>query len=415
MSETAGEGKVGRAGLLRWGLGGVAVAVSYVLATRFLGVPLHAAGIGQPVIGYLNGIGSVLHSPGAAVLHAQRLSGFPPTLRAWLVGLALDVPLYFLLGLLARALWLRARPRAAPAPADPAPNEAPSRRHFLTAGLRLAGGGAVAGLGYAFVEPRWFQVTHRTFPLRGLPPSLEGLRLVQLTDIHHGPWLSLDHVREIVRACNALRPDLVLLTGDYILFSSAYIRPVVEELAQLRPVLGTLSVMGNHDWNEGGHLVLRELADAGLTPLDNTRRVLTPDRELVKSAAEGLALCGVDDLWRGDPDVWRALAGLPPAMPRLVLTHNPDLAETPNVTRTGLRVDLMVCGHTHGGQVYIPGLGTPFVPSAHGQKYAQGLVQGPTCPVFVCRGLGVATVPLRLGVPPEMAVLELRRAPADLG
>ena len=68
----------------------------------------------------------------------------------------------------------------------------------------------------------------------------------------------------------------------------------------------------------------------------------------------------------------------------------------------------MISGHTHGGQIYIPGLGTPFIPSRYGQKYAQGLVQGPACPVFVSRGIGLATLPLRLGVPPEISVLELR-------
>src|SRR5215472_3966021 len=108
-------------------------------------------------------------------------------------------------------------------PVAPASGPVPSRRRFLTTGLRVVGGGAVAGLGYAFAEPRWYTVTRRAFPIRGLPPSLDGLRLVQLTDIHHGPWLSLAYVREVVRACNALRPDLVLLTGDYVLQSSAYV------------------------------------------------------------------------------------------------------------------------------------------------------------------------------------------------
>src|SRR5439155_15379540 len=97
---------------------------------------------------------------------------------------------------------------------------------------------------------------------------------------HHGPWLSLGYVREVVRACNALRPDLVLLTGDYILQSSAYMRPVVEELAQLRPALGTLAVLGNHDWSEGGDLVRREVAAAGLPLIANARQVMAPDRGL---------------------------------------------------------------------------------------------------------------------------------------
>ena len=80
-------------------------------------------------------------------------------------------------------------------------------------------------------------------------------------------------------------------------------------------------------------------------------------------AAEGLALCGVDDLWRGKPDPHQALDGLPPGMPRLLLSHNPDVAEEPDFVGRGLRVDLMISGHTHGGQVWVPGFGTPFVPS----------------------------------------------------
>jgi uncharacterized protein len=400
MSETASPGKGNTAGRLRWGLVAAATTVLYIVLIRLVGMPLHAAGIGQPVLGYLNGLGSVLQAPGTSVAFLFRVSQSPYTLTTWLVGLALNVPFYFLVGMFAHSFWLRARPRAA--------GPVTARRRFLTTGLRVVGAGAVAGLGYAFAEPRWFSVTRHTFPLRDLPPSLDGLRLVQLTDIHHGPWLSLGQVRDVVRACNALRPDLVLLTGDYILHSSAYVRPVVEELAQLRPVIGTVAVLGNHDWSEGAGVVRREFAEAGLPLIDNARRVLTPDRELVDAASEGLALCGVDDLWRGKPDPRRALVGLPSAMPRLLLSHNPDVAEEADFVGSGLRVDLMISGHTHGGQIYIPGLGTPFIPSRYGQKYAQGLVHGPVCPVFICRGIGVASMPLRLGVPPEISVLELQ-------
>jgi len=385
----------------------MAAAAVYVLLVRTVSMPLHAAGVGQPVTSYVNGLGGILQMPGAAASYLIGVKGGLRGPTAWLVSLGLDLPFYFLLGLLARSLWSRTRPSPQPEAATPAP--IPTRRRFLQTGLRLAAGAGVAGFAYAFAEPRWYTVTRRTITLRDLPASLDGLRLVQLTDIHHGPWLSLGYVREVVQACNALRPDLVLLTGDYVLQSPVYVRPVVEELARLRPGIATLAVLGNHDWSEGVDLARREFAAAGLPLIDNARKVLTPDRTLVDTASEGLALAGVDDLWWGKPDPRRALADLPPAMPRLLLSHNPDVAEEPNLVQSGLRVDLMICGHTHGGQVAVPGFGTPFVPSRYGQKYAQGLVQGPTCPVFVCRGIGVATVPLRLGVPPEIAVLELRR------
>jgi uncharacterized protein len=273
------------------------------------------------------------------------------------------------------------------------------------------GAAGAAGLGYALLaELRWFRVTRRTVPLRGLPPALDGLRLVQLTDIHHGTWLALDYVRQVVDAANALRPDVVLLTGDYVHQSPAYIGPVTGELARLRPAVGCVAVLGNHDWWEDADRTRRRLEEAGIPVIDNARRVLTPDRRLVEGTDAGLALAGVGDLWMDRQDYRAALAGLPEAMPRLLLSHNPDVAEERDFVRSGLRVDLMVSGHTHGGQVYIPGLGTPIVPSHYGQKYAGGLVQGPACPVFVSRGLGVSSLPVRLGVPPELAVLELRAA-----
>jgi hypothetical protein len=98
-------------------------------------------------------------------------------------------------------------------------------------------------------------------------------------------------------------------------------------------------------------------------------------------------------------------------MPRLLLAHNPDTAEQVKPTQ---RVDLMLSGHTHGGQVYLPGLGTPVVPSSYGQKYAGGLCAGPTCPVIVSRGVGMALLPMRLGVPPEIGYLILTRATEKL-
>jgi uncharacterized protein len=243
-----------------------------------------------------------------------------------------------------------------------------------------------------------------------LPAALDGVRAVQLTDIHHGPWLSLAYVRQVVEAANALEPDLVLLTGDYVHRSKAYIRPVIEELARLRPRIATVAVLGNHDWWEDAVLTRRMFQEVAIPLLDNTRQVLTPDRRLVPEARAGLALCGVDDLWWGQPNYQQALGALPPTLPRLLLSHNPDVAEERKLTRSRLRVDFMICGHTHGGQICLPGLGTPITSSLYGQKYAQGIVQGPVCPVFISRGIGVSMLPLRFGVAPEIAVLELRTA-----
>jgi predicted MPP superfamily phosphohydrolase len=388
---------------VRWGLAAALAVAAYANLVHWVLKPLHARGVGQPLTGFLNGLDFLVQLPGTGFALRQHFRvGNHATPAVWLLILGINLLFYFVAG-----FALRTRFRMAPSPA-PSPCPRLSRRRFLTGGVRIAGGIAVAGLGYGLLaEPRWFRVTRLSFPVRGLPPALDGLRLVQLTDIHHGPWLSLRYVRCVVEAANALQPDLVLLTGDYIHQSADYIRPVAAELARLRARLATVAVLGNHDWGEDGPQMRQELMQAGIPMLDNAQRVLTPDGRLVEDAAEGLALCGVGDLWRDRQDYAAALAGLPAAMPRLLLSHNPDVAEERDFVCSGLRVDLMVSGHTHGGQVYVPGLGTPIVPSRYGQKYAGGLVRGPVCPVFVCRGIGVSLVPLRIGVPPEIAVLEL--------
>jgi uncharacterized protein len=118
----------------------------------------------------------------------------------------------------------------------------------------------------------------------------------------------------------------------------------------------------------------------------------------------------VGDLYMDTQRYDAALGGVPADMPRLLLSHNPDVAEDPALAVYGYRIDLMLSGHTHGGQIYIPGIGSPIVPSQFGQKYARGLVQGPVCPVFISRGLGHTVLPVRIGVRPEMAVIELTRA-----
>ena len=110
-------------------------------------------------------------------------------------------------------------------------------------------------------EPRWFTITRHTFPVRDLPPELDGLRLVQLTDVHHGPWLSLDYVRQVVDAANALQPDLFLLTGDYVSDSPHYIPAVVGELARLRPRIGSIAVLGNHDYGRTARRPAQPIAE----------------------------------------------------------------------------------------------------------------------------------------------------------
>jgi hypothetical protein len=279
--------------------------------------------------------------------------------------------------------------------------------------LLAASAGVVAagGVGYVTsVATRNYEITRRTIAIRGLPPELAGLRIVQLTDIHHGPWIPLSHVRGVVSATNELHADLVLLTGDYVHRSPAYIEPVAAVLGGLRARIGVLGVLGNHDWWESAPITRKAFAAAGIPLIDNARRFVTSDRTLAAEADAGLCIAGVGDYYEDRQLYGEALGGVPDAVPRILLSHNPDVAEDPAFLSSGLRVDLMLSGHTHGGQIYVPGLGTPGVPSRYGQKYASGLVQGPACPVYICRGVGHTVLPVRIGVPPEVAVIELETA-----
>ncbi len=288
-----------------------------------------------------------------------------------------------------------------------------SRRAFLTSGSRLAAAGVAGGVAYSFVGERFdFAVTRRTIRVADLPRELDGLTVAQLTDLHHGPWTPLSYIRRVIDTTNALRADLIVLTGDYVHESRNYIKPVVAELGRLRPRLpgGVLSVMGNHDWWEDVALTRVELQRWGIRMIDNSRVFLTRDRRIegAGGVADGLCIAGVGDLWEDQPNVAAALGGVLPGTPRLLLSHNPDMAEWFGFRSSGYRVDLMFSGHTHGGQIWCPGLGTPIIPSIYGQKYARGLVNGPCFPVLISSGLGTTIVPLRFGRPPEIAVVTLR-------
>jgi predicted MPP superfamily phosphohydrolase len=412
------------------------VVVALIAAVELISRPLHERGILQSVTGYLNGLSGVVKLPGLAV--AQILSlrpGHDLGGVGLMVMLAVNFGFYYVaIAVFRRILVARAgrqkpatmrdttrdeRTAARALPSTPprhraaSPGElARSRRRFLTTSARVATGAAAATLGWSLLaEPRWFDVTRRTFPVRGLHPELDGFRLVQLTDIHLGPFLSLGYVESVVRAANALGPDLIALTGDYVHDSPAYVRPVVAALAHLKATAGVVGVLGNHDWWEDGLLTQQEFRRAGIPLVDNARLFLTPDRTIVDNPSDargGVCLAGVGDLWENRPRYDDALGGVPSDMPRLLLSHNPDVAEERGLTRGGYRVDLMLSGHTHGGQIRLPGLGTPVLPSRYGQKYASGLVQGPACPVYVSRGIGMAILPLRFRVRPEVTVIELR-------
>nr|WP_246580452.1 metallophosphoesterase [Deinococcus aestuarii] len=231
------------------------------------------------------------------------------------------------------------------------------------------------------------------------------LRVVQLSDLHYGAYIGRGSVRAWVDAALALRPDVVLVTGDFVdKRGVAPLEPLFGELARLRAPLGVWGVWGNHD-----HAHFRRTAHRGGRSPGAARDAFGADlrRSDVRllcnegtTLRDDLFLAGVDDLRWGRVDLGAALARAPAGGAVLLMSHTPDLLpEVPG------RVGLTLCGHTHGGQVCLPLIGPLVTSSRFGRRFASGFVRGPA-PGFVSRGLGVTTLPFRLNCGPEVVVFD---------
>jgi len=272
-----------------------------------------------------------------------------------------------------------------------------NRRRFLKRTGLAAVGGAFAGGIYPFLEARWCHVTPQTVVLPNLPEPFDGTTIALLSDIHHGPYVPLSYIRHAVEMTNSLRPDLIALTGDLVYRDPSYIAPGVAALEKLEARSGRYAVLGNHDNWESRPLSIAALNASGFERIDN--RGVWLERKGAR-----LRICGVGDLWTDIQDPLFAIGDATANDPVVMLSHNPDFAERLADDRVGL----MLSGHTHGGQVVIPGYGAPIVPSAYGQKYVYGLTQGPRCQVFTTRGVGTVSPPVRVLCRPEIVLITLK-------
>jgi len=257
------------------------------------------------------------------------------------------------------------------------------------------GAAGLAGAAYATAyEPRRPRLERLSLRFPNLPPALDGLRIGQLSDLHLGHRYSAENTRWAVAQMCDEAPELLALTGDLV----SYTRNIADLpglLAPLRAPLGIYAVPGNHDHWEG----LPEIA-AALRPL-GVEFLVNASRRLRWRGAE-LTLAGVDDAWDGDMDMAAALAGAPAGGFTLLLCHMPDLAD--EAARRG--VDLQLSGHTHGGHIRMPWLGSLVLPR-YGWRYPVGHFHVGRTQLYVSRGVG--GMPLRLGCPPEATVITLRR------
>jgi len=273
------------------------------------------------------------------------------------------------------------------------------RRRFL--GTSVCGALGAMGLGgYGFgIEPRWLRVERPTVRLPGLPGAFDGLTIAQLSDFHRSPVVAVRHIEHAVKVALGLGPDLVVLSGDYITGDPELVHSIAPALRRLTAAVHTYAVLGNHDHWAGPVTIETCLVDCGVQMLTNTA-------VRIEKGGSHIWLLGTDDYMVGADDLPAATDQVTSPGVRILLTHNPDPVH--EVARAG--IDLMICGHTHGGQVSLPWLGPLIVPSEHGAKYAAGLYQVDQTQLYVNRGIGVIPPPARLGVRPEVTLFTLRRA-----
>lgn len=262
----------------------------------------------------------------------------------------------------------------------------------------------VVGIWGVFIEPRQLEVKKETLQISGWHKQHKFLKFAIIGDFHTGaPGVDIEQLKNIVNTTNNEKPDIILLLGDYVIqgvVGGNFVEPemIAEELGKLKAPLGVIAILGNHDWWYDGNRVRKALEAAGITVLDNDyTRIIYKD--------QAFYIAGLPDLETQNPDVKGLISIVPDNSPVILLSHNPDVF--PEVTDD---VSLTLSGHTHGGQVILPFIGAPVVPSKYGNKYAKGHIVENNRHLFVTSGIGTSVFPIRLNNKPEIVIMTLEPA-----
>lgn len=253
-------------------------------------------------------------------------------------------------------------------------------------------------LTYCYFESRWIKMTEIEIRSADIPDSFDGSKIVFISDIHLGPYLSAKRLSRIVDRINQIKPDLILLGGDYVHYQTKYIEPVFKELGKLRADCGVYGVLGNHDHYAGANLTRKMMVNYGVKNIDN-------QSVWIKKGNDSVKIGGVGDLWRDIQVPEKTLKELTKSQFAILVSHNPDYLEKIN---TDL-IDLTLSGHTHGGQVTFFGWWAPILPSVRGQKYRYGLIDSGSMKSYISSGIGTVILPFRFFCRPEIVIIRLRK------
>jgi predicted MPP superfamily phosphohydrolase len=251
---------------------------------------------------------------------------------------------------------------------------------------------------YCHLETRWLKINHVEIKSTDIPEPFNGKKIVFISDIHHGPYLSIERVHELVKQINGLQPDIILLGGDYVHRESKYIIPFFSKIKKLNSKLGIYAVLGNHDHWEDAELTKKLMIENGIKLCDN-------QSFWVKIKNDSIKIGGVGDLWEDIQLIDNTIHDTKKNDFCVLLSHSPDYLEKLNTDK----VDLTLSGHTHGGQVTFFGFWAPIVPSKYGQKYRYGLKKFGEIQSYISSGVGSVTPPLRFFCRPEIVLLKLKR------
>jgi predicted MPP superfamily phosphohydrolase len=270
-----------------------------------------------------------------------------------------------------------------------------SRRRFISLSLSIAATAAVFEFGFTH---RRIKATETDVEIVDLPEIFDGFKIVQLSDFHRSRWIGENHIREAGDIARSLEPDMVVFTGDMVTGSAGQIWSCLDAIGYIPSPWGTFGVLGNHDWWSGERVIRDALETVGVTVLSNTSI-------RIGSRGSHIWLLGVEDLWSRRASLAAANSGVDDNAPRILLCHNPDIL--PSAARRNM--DLVISGHTHGGQVCIPGVGPLMLPIQGSRKLASGLHNYGKTQIYVSRGIGMVSPPVRICCPPEVNLIRLQR------